>query len=211
MKTVFSIILTLAIITGAWANEAYMQAMKKNVQAMKAARSKEALQDVANAFERIANRETQEWLPSYYAALAYIHMSMMEEGSAAKDATLDKARRFVDKALSLATEESEVTLLAGYWTMLRLSIDPAGRGQSLSPLAMQQIGKAMQQNPENPRAYLLMAQMEYGTAQFFGHSTERACQLAKKSSALFEKSGESDGISPDWGKESADKLASGCN
>lgn len=211
MKKLILSIVCVCIINMAWAtDEAYQKAMQQQVQALNQAHSQDALQTVANAFERIASRETDQWLPVYYAGLAYIWMSTYATSPSDKDATLDKARTFVDKAVSLAPNESESVLLDGYWHMIKLSVDAASRGAELTPKVMQLYGKATQLNPENPRAYLLMGQMEYGMAQFFGNSSEKACAMLRKSAALFENTSVPDGISPDWGKSEAAESAGSC-
>jgi hypothetical protein len=211
MKKLIFIVLSLCVLTQVWASgENYQKAMKKNLQALQEAKSKDALQEVANTFERIASKEKQEWLPLYYIAYTYITISWMEKEAVAKDAVLDKARPYVEQALALASNESEVVLLNGYWNMAKLSIDPASRGQSLSPLAMQIFGKAMQLNPENPRAYLMMAHMEFGMAKFFGSSTEKACNMAKRSVELFGKITPGNELLPGWGKEQAIAVSNSC-
>ncbi len=191
-------------------NGQYEAAMQKNLQHLQQANDKNALLEVANTFERIAGNEPKEWLPSYYAALAYINMSFKEDGLKAKDASLEKAAQWIGKAAQVAPHESEIVALQGYQSMMSLSADPATRGQSMTPKTMQLLGQAMQMNPENPRAYYLMAQMEFGTAQFFGNSTDKACALAQKSVVLFEKTGEEKSLSPAWGRNGARELAANC-
>ncbi len=211
MKNLTVLICFLLLSVSAFANNAaYRNAMQKNIEAFNEAKTKESLQEVANAFERIALRENKEWLPRYYAGLTYLHISMRVKEPAARDQVLDQGRKFVDAALALAPNESEVVVLEGYWTMLKLSIDAANRGQELSPLAMQLFGKAIQLGPENPRAYLMMGQMEWGMAQFFGNSTEKACQLFRKGLSLYETESPPDSLLPVWGKETAAQLSSKC-
>lgn len=212
MKTIYlSIISLFTCFTLMAGNGAYEKAMQKNLEAMAHAQDKQAMLEAANGFERIANNEPEEWLPLYYAALTYINMSFFETGVEAKDAALNKASSFIDRASFIAPEESEIVLLEGYQTMMLLSADPGNRGQSLSPKVMQLFGKAMQMNPENPRAYYLMAQMEFGTAQFFGNGTEKACALVNKSLELFGKGTSENTISPSWGEENANKLGQECS
>lgn len=212
MKTIYlSIVSLFTCLTLIAGNGAYEKAMQKNLQAMGQAQDKEAMIQAANGFERVANNEPGEWLPLYYAALTYINTSFLESGVEAKDAALDKATAFIERASAIAPEESEIVLLEGYQTMIKLSADPGNRGQSLSPKVMQLFGKAMQMNPENPRAYYLMAQMEFGTARFFGNGTEKACALVNKSLELFGKSSTEKTISPTWGEENAKELAQQCS
>lgn len=192
-------------------NGAYEKAMQKNIQAMGQAQDKESMIQAANGFERVANNEPGEWLPLYYAALTYINTSFLETGVEAKDAALDKASAFIERAATIAPGESEIVLLEGYQTMMKLSADPGNRGQSLTPKVMQVFGQAMQMNPENPRAYYLMAQMEFGTARFFGSGTEKACAMVSKSLELFAKDTSENTITPSWGEENAKELAQECS
>ena len=60
--------LTLTMVM-AHDNERFMQAMGETLSEMGKAKTSASMQEVANKFERIANTETNEWLPNYYAAL----------------------------------------------------------------------------------------------------------------------------------------------
>lgn len=190
--------------------EAYMNAMVKGLQSMGTERNLENLQASAGQFERIASNASDQWHPQYYAALSYINASLLAEGVKAKDQLLDKAKPFVEKAKELVTNNSEVVALEGFYFMAQLAADPNSRGQSLSGLATQTFGYAMKLNPENPRAMALMAQMQYGTAQFFGSSTAGACGLAQKSIPLFNAEEKGKSFDPTWGIEVAEQLMAGC-
>jgi Tfp pilus assembly protein PilF len=93
--------------------------------------------------------------------------------------------------------------------MIRLSLDPASRGQSMTPKVMQQFGQAMQMDPQNPRAMALMARMKMGTAQFFGQSTAEPCGMAQASLKLFAAE-EPAPLHPRWGKELAEEMIEAC-
>jgi hypothetical protein len=190
-------------------DEAYKNAMKENLDAMKNAKSAQEFQEVANTFERISKIASKEWLPLYYAGLAYINMSHMEQDKALKEPALDKARPFIDQAVALAPKECEVIVLDGYWTMMKMSYDPATRGQTMAPAASQLFSTALSIEPENPRAIAMKAEMEYGSAKFFGSSTETACNMFKKSLPFFDKAPVNE-LAPTWGKERAQYMADNC-
>ena len=83
----------------------------------------------------------------------------------------------------------------------------------MSGQVMNSFGRALSLDPQNPRAMILMAQMEFGMAQFFGQGPEKACGMVQNSIKLFEQqeSKELDATStPIWGKEIAEKLAIQC-
>jgi hypothetical protein len=66
-------------------------------------------------------------------------------------------------------------------------------------------------NPENPRALALMAQMEFGMAQFFKSPTTAACTTNRKAIEKFEAAKPENPLAPMWGKGVAEDLKSKCN
>jgi len=191
---------------------AFEKAMKKQIIAMDQIANAEQSKEVANGFLRIAEAKSEEWLPLYYAGLIHIEAAFRFEVN--KDQYLDQALKYIEQAEKLAPANSEVTALKGYAIMGKISLDPASRGQNLSPQAMQLFGKAINLDRENPRALYLMAQMEYGMAQFFGSGTDKACGMVRLSLELFEKEESiitEDYILPKWGKRSAQQMMNNCN
>lgn len=205
--------LAFAFIFSAFcADPAYESAMKKQVGALKTIQTLEESQAVTNAFLRIAEAKPEEWLPLYYAA--YLQTTAVFRFEVDKDQYLDQAMTLVEKAEKISVDNSEITAMKGYVVMGKISLDPASRGQSLSPQAMQLFGKAISLDRENPRALMLMSQMEQGMAQFFGSGPEKACGLARNAIALYsnEEAKVSDGyLLPTWGKNQAEQVANACN
>jgi len=216
MKTVtriFALILAVSISVLAQ-DSPYQKAMKKEIAALLSADSLPQLQRSANAFARIAELNPAEWQPAYYQALAYTFQSFNKALTIdKKDEALARADELIKKADAISANNPEIITGQAFVTIARLSADPAGRGQSLSGLAMQTLGKSMALDNKNPRTLILMAQMEYGMAQFFGSGTEKACGLAKQSLAIFNSQNEEAlkaAILPTWGKNQAESLAGKC-
>jgi tetratricopeptide (TPR) repeat protein len=209
-------ILTLALVF-VWisfvkANDpTYVKAIQKQIGGMKTIKSAEESQAVSNGFLRIAEANTSEWLPIYYAALTQATAAFRFDVN--KDQYFDQALELVKKADQIAPGNSEITALHGYILMGKISLDPANRGQSLSPEAMQLFGKAISLDRENPRAVTLMAQMELGMAQFFGQGPEKACGMARMGLELFTKEEvkvDENYLLPTWGKMNAEQVAGAC-
>lgn len=189
------------------ADNGYEQAMKKGIEDLQNAGSPEAMHQVANHFERIASVETGQWLPNYYAAYIRINLGVMEQS----DKQLDQAQTHLDQMMmNQQKDESEAMALQGYLHMIRVALDPANRGPQLAPKTLETLSKAVQINPENPRALMLLAQMQYGTAQFFKSDTGEACQMVTKSLTLFEQEKPASTLSPVWGKEIAQSIQQEC-
>ena len=209
-------ILTLALVF-VWisfvkANDpTYVKAIQKQIGGMKTIKSAEESQAVSNGFLRIAEANTSEWLPIYYAALTQTTAAFRFDVN--KDQYFDQALELVKKADQVAPGNSEIAALHGYILMGKISLDPANRGQSLSPEAMQLFGKAISLDRENPRAVTLMAQMELGMAQFFGQGPEKACGMARMGLELFTKEEvkvDENYLLPTWGKMNAEQVAGAC-
>lgn len=168
------------------------------------------LQGAVNSLERIATTEKTKWEPYYYAAFGYIMMANVETQGNKKDSYLDQAGAMINQAKTIDEKNSEIVALEGFVHMIRVTVDPASRGQQYSGLAMQTFGKAIALNPENPRAHALLAQMQYGTAQFLGSSTAEACSANDAAIQKFAVFKSDNPFAPQWGKEMAEGLKTKC-
>jgi tetratricopeptide (TPR) repeat protein len=192
------------------AADRYTEQMTKNIEAIYKAETTEEYQSAINAFERIGNAEKSRWEPFYYAAFGYTLLANKESDLSRKDVILDQAVASLKKATEIRPNDSEIIALEGFITMIRVTVDPASRGPQYSMLAMQSFGKAVTIDPNNPRALALMAQMQFGTAQFFQQEPVEACGTARKAIELFEASKPSDPLAPAWGKSMTEALVANC-
>lgn len=211
MKTTNLILALIFSFSTASANEGkYLEMMQQNIQLVYTAQTIAELQNIVNTFERIGNAEKTKWEPFYYASFGYIMMANKSIEPTAKDSFLDLADGLLNKAKNIITNESEILALEGFIQMLRISIDPPTRGQKYSSMAMSSFSKAIEMNPENPRALALMAQMQYGTAQFFKSSTDEACATVAKAIEKFSTYTSSNPLAPRWGKSMTVELKNNC-
>ena len=212
-KNFLTFALTFLFIAFAQASDpAFVAAMQKQLEARNTVSTFEESQSVTNGFLRIAEASETEWLPLYYASLLKTEAAFRFDID--KDKSLDEAMELAKKADKIASENSEITALQGYILMGKISLDPAGRGQTMSPQAMQLLEKAINLDRGNPRAVSLMSQMELGMAEFFGSGPEKACGMARMSLELYKKEEAkitAAYILPTWGKSQADQVASKCN
>jgi hypothetical protein len=211
MKTI-NLFCLMIIAVATWANdEKYYEQMRKQIQAVYTAKTTDEYQVAINTLDRIANAEKTKWEPLYYSAFGNIMLATKEKEGSKKDSYLDLALTSIEKGKALAPAESELIALEGFVHMIRLTVDPASRGQQYSGLAMQTFGKALGMDPNNPRAMSLLSQMQFGTAQFFGQAPIEACETARKALTLFETPTKSENLlTPQWGKEMTTELVKGC-
>ena len=212
IKFSISLMLTCLSLPAMAGGDGYQKAMENALTQMREAEGMEDLQNVANQFSRIASAETDEWLPLYYAGLTHVYMSFQNGLEAdQRDEILEQALELADKADGLSHENAEIMVLQGYITMAKLSVNPAIRGMLLTGKVNSQFGKAMEMDPQNPRAMVMLARMKYGTAQFFNSSTEESCALAEQSLDLFNAEAQNErGIMPSWGKRTAESMMKNC-
>lgn len=205
------ILLVFSFIQGVANDSKYLESMAKAISQVYRGSSIEEIQQAVNVLDRIGQAEKTKWEPFYYASFGYIMMASKEAEPTKKDAYLDQAQGYLDKASAIQPNDSELITLDGFISTIRLSVDPATRGQKYSAASMQAFGKALTINPGNPRAMGLLAQMQFGTARFFSSSTDEACATARKAQALFDQaSNPANSLAPSWGKGMVESMVVNC-
>jgi tetratricopeptide (TPR) repeat protein len=210
MKTRILILLIAISFTTKATDDKFTQVMSKNIELVYRANSAEEYQNVVNAFDRIANAEKARWEPLYYSAFGNLMMAIREKDGVRKDKYLDLAYEALQKAKAIKSNESELYAMEGFVHMIRVTVDPATRGQQFSGKAFESYNKALALNPENPRALALMAQMEFGTSQFFNSPATEACNTNSKALEKFSSEKSDNPLAPRWGKSVAEELKSKC-
>lgn len=214
MKKLNIIPLLLALlaftVSKSFASDKYTENMQRNIDSVYKAKTIQNIQNSVNALERIGDAEKTKWEPYYYASFGYVMMATREKVGATKDSYLDLALKANEKAKALQPNESEIIAMEGFIHMIRVTVDPASRGQQYSGLAFQSFGKAVGMNPENPRALALLAQMQFGTARFFGSSTTEACGTNSKALEKFDTFKSENALAPQWGRGMAEEMKSQC-
>lgn len=188
--------------------EKFVKAMETKVAAMDSANGVQGLTDLANAFERIAEAEKNQWLPYYYAAycnaaaglIAGSEGDMMAAKADKTDPYADKADQQIKKAEGIMKNSSEVFVVKKMIATLRMIGDPMNRYMTYAPEAQAMLEEAKKLDANNPRVYLLEAQDKFFTPEQFGGSKDEAKVLFEKAQKLFETFKPESTIHPNWGK-----------
>lgn len=211
-KSILLPLLAMAIMLCSFSTPSkYKEAMKKQINNVYQAKTADEIQTAINALDRIAQNEDDKWEPLYYAGFGYIMMATRTENVNDKDKYLDQALERVKSGLNLQPQEDELIALKGFIHMIRVTVDPATRGQQYSGLSMQSLNKALAIDANNPRAMYMLGQMELGTARFFGSDIKEPCDKLQKAVELFENQQPEGELSPVWGQESAIRAVQACN
>lgn len=213
-KSLILLILLSVCMMSFSANDPFTKAMNESLKMLEEAKGPEDFLSVANKFERISKKEADKWQPSYYAAYAMTILAAINQDPETKDSNLDIAESFIAKTMAKNHNEAEVLALQGFIHMVRIRVDPAKRGQKYSGRSGASLQKAQAIDPENPRVLYLLAQLSFGTAQFFGSDSAEACQLNEQALEKFYASeGEiyDDPFAPKWGMEMAKEFKEQCD
>lgn len=201
MKTLLTFIFNLAVVTAIAQGKNYESAMTAALEKMKSTETVANFQQAANTFERISMTETKEWLPLYYASYSMIVISYIDQDINKKDAYLDKAQQFLDKAFKIAPDESELYSLQAFLYPSRITVDPMARGMEHMPKMNAVLDKAIALNPENPRSYYLRAITLLNMPEQFGGGAEVARPHFETAKEKFDKFEPKSPLYPNWGKE----------
>ncbi len=194
-------------------SEKFISAMKKNISLVDSAsinNKPDAFVDLANTFERIGTSEKNQWLPYYYAAYSRVNYGFMQKNPVNNDAIAEKATALINKADSLQPGNSEISCVKSMIASLQLMLNPQQRYMQYGALSDNLLKKAKEQDPSNPRPYLLKGQnLQYTPEQFGGgcKTAKPQLEIAVEKFKTFKPATE---VSPYWGKSYADMLINQC-
>ncbi|NQX85618.1 MAG: hypothetical protein HRT67_06905 [Flavobacteriaceae bacterium] len=164
----------------------------------------------SNLFERIAQVETDNWLPTYYAAQVNILQSFGERDKDKLTAQLNKAQDLINDATPISNNNPEIMVLQALLHTVWVAYDGATYGMTLSPKVGALYTKATQIDPTNPRVILSKAEWDIGSARFFGQDTAPFCKDIEKALELFANFKPASEFHPNWGKERAEQVLKDC-
>lgn len=208
-KIVLSLALLFSAFLGIAQSDAYTTAMTGFLTKMKSANSVESYQPLANGFERIANAETKQWLPRYYAAMCYVMQAMMQQDKSLVDGLVDKAELLLTDAFKLDAND-EILILQALCKSARIGVDPMTRGMKYGMESNQLLEQAKKTSPNNPRIYFLQGQSLFYTPEAFGGGKAKAKPVFEKAVELFKSFQPSGELMPNWGGDQAQKMLESC-
>ncbi|MEA1850006.1 MULTISPECIES: hypothetical protein [unclassified Chryseobacterium] len=197
----------------AFAQSDYEKIMSEKIAKLQTTRSTDEFQALANDFDRIGKKETNQWLPSYYAALAYLQKGRMQMQSGKMSElsiNADIADKYLDQAEAIAGKDnSEIHLLRKMAYSLKMMENPAERYMTDGMKAMEELKKAETLDPNNPRVALIKAEDTYFTPEQYGGSKEKGIEQFKTALEKFNAFKPKTALDPNWGKAEAEYFLSG--
>ncbi len=211
-KTILSVLIISFCITVFAQSDKYVSAMKKNINMLDSAMQKGNARELANNFERIGDAENLQWLPYYYAAYANILSTYTEKDKSKVDAIADKAEELIIKAEGLAGKEtSETAVIKSMIASSHMMVDPQSRYMTYGASSSQNMEKAQELDPSNPRAVYLEAQQKFYTPAAFGGGKDVAKPLFEKAFKMFDTFKPASELHPTWGKSATQYFLAQAN
>ena len=178
-------------------NDLYQSSMQKAVNKLDAAMNIDELSDTRNLFERIAMKFNNKWQPVYYIAYCDMQMVFFDIKSEVNNTRLEDAKKQLEKLELFAdVDESELNTLWGYYYNARIAINPES-AQTLFGQVIASLEKAIELNPDNPRAIILRAFFNQYLPSFVKLKIDMEAEV-NKAKELFGKE-EKSIVNPYWG------------
>jgi len=196
----------------AFAQSNYEKVMTEKITKLEACKSTDEFQTLANDFDRIAKKETTQWLPSYYAAFSYIQKGrlLMRQGKITDlSVQANAAFNYLDAAEKIAgNDNSEIHLLKKMAYSLKMMENPAERYMTDGVKAIEELKIAEKLNPNNPRVFLIKAEDTYFTPEQYGGSKAKGLEQFKTALDKFNAFKTKTLLDPNWGKSEAEYFLS---
>jgi hypothetical protein len=167
-------------------------------------------QEASALMERIAAAEKSNWLPNYYVALINTTEAFNPANKEKVPAMIIKAQDAIENATLISPNNDEIMVVQAMLYTVILIQDPMTNGVKYTGLVMEQYGKALAINPNNPRAVFSKAEFEIGSAKYWGTDTKPMCAQIEKSIQLFANFKPETPFSPKWGLDRAQEALKGC-
>ena len=137
--------------------------------------------EYSNKFDLLAKKFPDEWAAHYYNAFSKAVLSYNEKDEATRDAWLDEAEKERDEAVALLKKENDETyVLAAMIANARLAVKPQARWQKFGKIFDEDLAKAKELNPDNPRIYYLQGVSKRFTPKMFGGGKKAASPYFEK-------------------------------
>jgi hypothetical protein len=191
-------------------DEKYLTIMKGHITKMNLAETTEAMDAVGNGFERIAEAETTEWLPRYYAAYCKLSGAFMAKDVKENDNRINEAEKLITAAENIQ-QNSELNCLKGMAHQARLMVDPMSRWKEFGAKADEAFNVATEFDQTNPRPMYLKAMAIMNTPEQFGGGKKVAKKMFEAALVKFTNFKLANELMPNWGMETTKAMITLCD
>ena len=167
----------------------------------------QAYQALYLQFEQLYAVNKTNWLIPYYAGMTRSLMCLLKMGD--RDALANDALLWVGRAKSLVKND-EVYCAESLAYTAKMSVNPALRWLVYEGKIKNALKLAKKLNPNNPRAYILEANIQQKLPFIFGGGCKSAKPLIQKAELCFNTQTKASSVEPSWGIQSLVQLKKAC-
>ena len=164
-------------------------------------------QELYIQFEQLYSVNKTNWLIPYYAGMTKSLMCLLKMGD--RDALASDALLWVARAKSIEVND-EIYCAESLAYTAKMSVNPALRWFTYEGKIKNSLSLAKKLNPNNPRAYILEANIQQKLPFIFGGGCKSAKPLIQKADLFFSNQTKANSIEPSWGIQSLVKLKKAC-
>ena len=158
-------------------------------------------------FEQLYSVDKTNWLIPYYAGMTKSIMCLLKMGD--RDALANDALLWVARAKAIEVND-EIYCAESLAYTAKMSVNPALRWLTYEGKVKNALSLAKKLNPNNPRAYLLEANIQQKLPFIFGGGCKSAKPLIQKAELFISNQNRANSIEPSWGIQSLVKLKKAC-
>lgn len=164
-------------------------------------------QELYLQFEQLYAVNKTNWLIPYYAGMTRSIMCLLKMGD--KDALANDALLWVGRAKSIMAND-EVYCAESLAYTAKMSVNPLLRWLTYEGKIKKSLSLAKKLNPNNPRAYVLEANIQQKIPYIFGGGCKSVKPLIQKAELCFNAQTKPNLVEPSWGFQSLVQLKKVC-
>ena len=158
-------------------------------------------------FEQLYAVDKTNWLIPYYAAMIQSRMCLLKMGD--RDALANAALVWVAKAKSIV-QNDEIYCAESLAYTAKMSVNPALRWLSYEDKIRNTLRLAKKINPNNPRVYILEANIQEKLPFIFGGGCKATKPLIQKAMLCLNAQTLKSSVDPSWGIQALMELKKAC-
>lgn len=167
----------------------------------------QAYQELYLQFEQLYKVNKTNWLIPYYAGMTRSLMCLLKMGD--RDALANDALLWVGRAKSIVKND-EIYCAESLAYTAKMSVNPALRWLVYEGKIKKALSFAKKLNPNNPRAYVLEANIQQKIPFIFGGGCKSVKPLMQKAELCFNAQNKVNSVEPSWGFQSLVQLKKAC-
>jgi hypothetical protein len=183
------------------------KALEAAVMQFNQANKNQAYQELYLQFEQLYAVNKTNWLIPYYAGMTRSIMCLLKMGD--RDALANDALLWVGRAKSIVKND-EIYCAESLAYTAKMSVNPALRWLVYEGKIKKALSFAKKLNPNNPRAYVLEANIQQKIPFIFGGGCKSVKPLIQKAELCFNTQTKVNSVEPSWGFQSLVQLKKAC-